>query len=273
MNELKIFEKAEFGSVRVVMKDGEPWFVARDVAQALGYVDPADAVRRHCEKVNKITQQGGTPGSVNTPPVSLLIIPEEDVYALIFGSELPSAKAFRRWLCDEVIPSIRRTGQYGGYALPRIPQSFSDALRMIADIEEEKALALEQRDYYRRTKAEIGSRREATAMNTASRLSKENARLHDALGDGRTWKQAKAIEWIADYFIPSPGMWSQLGKKLSALSAEMGYAVKRKESSEYPNGVGLYHASVITRLRARLDAYPEMLGKYRRGRVSPEAMA
>lgn len=161
----------------------------------------------------------------------------------------------------------------GGYALPRIPQSFPDALRMIADIEEEKALALEQRDYYRRTKAEIGSRREATAMNTASRLSKENARLHDALGDGKTWKQAKAIEWIADYFIPSPGMWSQLGKKLSALSAEMGYAVKRKESSEYPNGVGLYHASVITRLRARLDAYPEMLGKYRRSGVCPEATA
>lgn len=161
----------------------------------------------------------------------------------------------------------------GGYALPRIPQSFPDALRMIADIEEEKALALEQRDYYRRTKAEIGSHREATAMNTASRLSKENARLHDALGDGRTWKQAKAIEWIADYFIPSPGMWSQLGKKLSALSAEMGYAVKRKESSEYPNGVGLYHASVITRLRARLDAYPEMLGKYRRSGVCPEATA
>lgn len=161
----------------------------------------------------------------------------------------------------------------GGYALPRIPQSFPDALRMIADIEEEKALAIEQRDYYRRTKAEIGSRREATAMNTASRLSKENARLHDALGDGRTWKQAKAIEWIADYFIPSPGMWSQLGKKLSALSAEMGYAVKRKESSEYPNGVGLYHASVIKRLRDRLDAHPEMLWKYRRGGVCPEATA
>lgn len=151
----------------------------------------------------------------------------------------------------------------GGYALPRIPQSFPDALRMIADIEEEKALALEQRDYYRRTKAEIGSRREATAMNTASRLSKENARLQDALGDGKTWKQAKAIEWIADYFIPSPGMWSQLGKKLSALSAEMGYSVKRMETSEYPNGIGLYHIDVIKRLKDRLDAHPEMLWKYR----------
>ena len=267
--ELKIFEKSEFGSVRVIMKDGEPWFVASDVAKALGYENPSRDVQRHCKKVNKITQ---TTDSV-VPPLTVLIIPESDVYRLVMRSNLPAAVEFQDWICEEVIPSIRRTGQYGGYALPRIPQSFPDALRMIADIEEEKALALEQRDYYRRTKAEIGSRREATAMNTASRLSKENARLHDALGDGRTWKQAKAIEWIADYFIPSPGMWSQLGKKLSALSAEMGYAVKRKESSEYPNGVGLYHASVIERLRDRLDAHPEMLWKYRRSGVCPEATA
>ena len=266
--ELKIFEKAEFGSVRVVMKDGEPWFVASDVARALGYERPNDAVNAHCKKVNKF-RYGDMP--YGAQPYN--IIPESDVYRLVMRSNLPAAVEFQDWICEEVIPSIRRTGQYGGYALPRIPQSFPDALRMIADIEEEKALAIEQRDYYRRTKAEIGSRREASAMNTASRLSKENARLHDALGDGRTWKQAKAIEWIADYFIPSPGMWSQLGKKLSALSAEMGYTVKRKESSEYPNGVGLYHARVIERLRDRLDAHPEMLWKYRRGGVCPEATA
>lgn len=269
--ELKIFEKSEFGSVRVIMKDGEPWFVARDVAQALGYTDTDQAIRIHCNYA-KLFKPVETTG-LEIGPRGMYFIPEADVYALIFGSNLPTAAAFRAWVCEEVLPSIRRTGQYGGYALPRIPQSFPDALRMIADIEEEKALALEQRDYYRRTKAEIGSRREATAMNTASRLSKENARLQDALGDGKTWKQAKAIEWIADYFIPSPGMWSQLGKKLSSLSAEMGYSVKRMETSEYPNGVGLYHASVITRLRARLDAYPEMLGKYRRSGVCPEATA
>ena len=108
--ELSIFSNPEFGSVRVVMQNGEPWFVARDVAIALGYADPAKAVRQHCEKVNKITQQGETPASVNTPPVSILIIPEEDVYALIFGSQLESAKRFRRWICDEVLPSIRKTG-------------------------------------------------------------------------------------------------------------------------------------------------------------------
>lgn len=85
-NGMKIFEREEFGTVRVVEYNGEPWFVASDVARALGYADPSDAVRRHCEKANKITQQGETPTTANTPPVSFLIIPEEDVYALIFGS-------------------------------------------------------------------------------------------------------------------------------------------------------------------------------------------
>ena len=266
--ELKIFEKSEFGSVRVVMKDGEPWFVAKDVCDCLELGNPYTSLAL-LDEDEKGLHTVETPGGAQ----EMSIISEAGMYSLILRSRKPEARDFKRWVTHDILPSIRRTGQYGGYALPRIPQSFPDALRMIADIEEEKALALEQRDYYRRTKAEIGSRREATAMNTASRLSKENAHLHDALGDGRTWKQAKAIEWIADYFIPSPGMWSQLGKKLSALSAEMGYAVKRKESSEYPNGVGLYHASVITRLRARLDAYPEMLGKYRRSGVCPEATA
>lgn len=165
-------------------------------------------------------------------------------------------------------------------AMPRIagipvPDFDNPALaaRAWAEQYERRQIAEAQRDEAIRTKAEIGSRREATAMNTASRLSKENARLHDALGEGKTWKQAKAIEWIADYFIPSPGMWSQLGKKLAAMSAEMGYAVRRMESSEYPRGVGLYHASVIERLRDRLDAHPEMLWKYRRGGTCPEATA
>ena len=133
---IKIFEAEAFGQVRVVDVDGEPWFVARDVANALGYVDTTQAIRMHCEKAKDF--RGVEMTATATP---MKIIPEEDVYALIFGSQLDSAKAFRRWLCDEVLPSIRRTGHYGGYALPRVPQSFPDALRMIADIEEEKQLS------------------------------------------------------------------------------------------------------------------------------------
>ena len=110
--ELRIFEKAEFGSVRVVMKGGEPWFVASDVAKALGYENPSRDVQRHCKKVNKITQ---TTDSV-VPPLTVLIIPESDVYRLVMRSNLPAATEFQDWVCDEVIPSIRKTG---GYLLDR----------------------------------------------------------------------------------------------------------------------------------------------------------
>ena len=264
MNKLKIFENAVFGAVRVVERDGEPWFVARDVALALGYADPADAIRRHCEKVNKIILQGETPGSANCPPVNLLLIPEEDVYALIFGSELPSAKAFRRWICDDVLPSIRKTGQYGGYNLPRVPRSFPEALRMIADIEEEKVLAIEQRDFYKRTKAEIGSRREATAMATASVAVRKVNALEDELGRGKRYKAVKAIPWLLEDFLPAKGMYSVVGKALKRLSADLGYAVEKIATPEFPDGVNAYHEDVIAAFRSELAHNPGMLDRYRK---------
>lgn len=106
--DVKLFENAEFGNVRVVVRNGEPWFVARDVARALGYADTTDAVRRHCEKANDF--RGGEMPPSATP---MKIIPEEDVYALIFGSHLDSARKFKRWCTDEILPSIRKTGGYG----------------------------------------------------------------------------------------------------------------------------------------------------------------
>lgn len=149
---------------------------------------------------------------------------------------------------------------------PKLPDFNNPAIaaRAWAEEYEQRLLAEHQRDEAIRTKAEIGSRREATAMATASRLSKENARLQDALGVGKTWKSVKAIDWVKYYFIPSAGLWSQLGKKLTTLSREMGYSVRRMETGEYPNGVGLYHEDVIKRLHARLEAHPEMLWQYRK---------
>lgn len=263
MNDVSIFSNPEFGSVRVVMQNGEPWFVASDVAKALGYAKPANAVQQHCEKVNKITQVPETGSSVNTPPVSILIIPEEDVYALIFGSQLESAKRFRRWICDEVLPSIRKTGGYGQWNLPRVPKSFPDALRMIADIEEEKQLALEQRDYYKRTKAEIGSRREATSMATASAAIRQRDALADKLGEGKHYKQVKAIPWLLEVFHESAGMYSQVGRKLSQLGERMGLSPRIKEDSQYGT-IKIHHVEVIEALRLALKQDHNLLGKYRK---------
>ena len=83
MEGIKIFENSEFGAVRVVDVNGEPWFVARDVASALGYVDTTQAIRMHCEKAKDF--RGVEMTATATP---MKIIPEEDVYALIFGSHL-----------------------------------------------------------------------------------------------------------------------------------------------------------------------------------------
>ena len=141
MNDMKIFENSEFGSVRVVDVNGEPWFVARDVASALGYVDTTQAIRMHCEKAKDF--RGVEMTATATP---MKIIPEEDVYALIFGSHLEAAKQFRRWICDEVLPAIRK---HGGYLTPaKLEEALTDPdtiIRLATNLkaEREKRQALE----------------------------------------------------------------------------------------------------------------------------------
>ena len=107
MNELKIFEKEEFGRVRTVTINGEPWFVGKDVAGILGYQNPQKALRDHIEQedmtVNEMFTVNGTKG---------ILINEAGLYALILSSKLPEAKNFKHWVTSEVLPSIRKTGGY-----------------------------------------------------------------------------------------------------------------------------------------------------------------
>lgn len=115
--------------IRVVERDGIPMFVAKDVASLLGYSNINDAIKRHCEGVVK----HDLPSSSGTQSFSL--IPEFDVYALILRSKLPEAKKFRRWVCEEVLPSIRKTGSYTANQ-PVVPQTLPEALRLAADLAE-----------------------------------------------------------------------------------------------------------------------------------------
>lgn len=260
MNDMKIFENSGFGAVRVVDVNGEPWFVASDIAKALGYERPNDAVNTPCKKVNKFSYgdmpQGAQPYN---------IIPESDVYRLIMRSNLKNedVERFQTWVVEEVLPAIRKTGGYGQWNLPRVPKSFPDALRMIADIEEEKQLALEQRDYYKRTKAEIGSRREATSMATASAAVRQRDALADQLGEGKHWKQVKGIPWLLEVFHESAGMYSQVGRKLSQLGQRMGLSPRIKEDSQYGT-IKIHHVEVIEALRLALKQDHNLLGKYRK---------
>lgn len=121
MNELQIFNNEEFGEVRTIEIDGKPYFVANDVAKALGYVEAAKAIRTHCKGVSEMDIP--TNGGIQT----MKIIPEGDIYRLIIRSQLPSAERFESWVFDEVIPQIRQTGSY------QMPQTYAEALRALAD--------------------------------------------------------------------------------------------------------------------------------------------
>lgn len=109
MNELKVFENPTFGQVRTVEIDNEPWFVGKDVAEALGYSNTRDALDRHVEKEDKntVVNPDGNRGNPN-----MTIINESGLYCLILSSKLPGAKEFKHWITHDVIPSIRKTGAY-----------------------------------------------------------------------------------------------------------------------------------------------------------------
>lgn len=109
MNELQIFNSEEFGTVRTVTIDNEPWFVGKDVAEALQYNEPHKAIQRHVEEDDRIKH----PVTDSTGRIQeVWVISESGLYALIFGSKLESAKRFKHWVTSEVLPSIRKTGQY-----------------------------------------------------------------------------------------------------------------------------------------------------------------
>lgn len=112
MQELKIFENPAFGQIRTVEREGEPWFVGKDVAQALGYSNTKDALARHVDDEDKRQEDGVVildPMGREQHPT---IINESGLYSLVLSSKLPTAKAFKRWITSEVIPSIRKTGGY-----------------------------------------------------------------------------------------------------------------------------------------------------------------
>ena len=107
MNDLTVFQNPDFGAVRSLTVDGEPWFVGKDVAVSLGYANPQKAIRDHVDDDDRTVNDSFT---VNGTAVSL--INESGLYSLILSSKLPDAKKFKRWVTSEVLPAIRKTGRF-----------------------------------------------------------------------------------------------------------------------------------------------------------------
>lgn len=122
MTDIQIFNNPDFGDIRTVEIDGEAWFVGKDVAEALGYEKPSDAVRKHVDDDDKGISKIETPSGMQ----NMTIINESGLYALVFGSKLDSAKKFKKWVTSEVLPAIRKNGSY------TMPISTNDKIMLLA---------------------------------------------------------------------------------------------------------------------------------------------
>lgn len=137
MNDLAIFENPEFGHIRGLKIEGEPWFVGKDIAEALGYKNPQKAIHDHVDAEDKGVNELFTPGGKQ----NIAIINESGLYSLMLKSKLPGAKKFKRWVTSEVLPSIRKTGAYSmpgaGRAAPADDAMFE---RLWAELERKQKL-------------------------------------------------------------------------------------------------------------------------------------
>lgn len=124
MNEIQIFNNPEFGDIRTVIIDDEPWFVGVDIAKALGYKKPTGAVTNNVDEGDSL-REGVT--DANGHKQTAIVINESGLYSLIFNSKLDSAKRFKKWVTSEVLPTIRRTGTY---SVAQLPQSSMELLEL-----------------------------------------------------------------------------------------------------------------------------------------------
>ena len=136
MNNLQIFDSPDFGQIRTIQQNGEPWFVGKDVAKILGYERADNAIRNHVDDEDKLMHQISASGQNR----EMYIINESGLYSLILSSKMPKAKEFKHWVTGEVLPAIRK---HGGYLTPdKIEQALTDPdtiIKLATTLKEERA--------------------------------------------------------------------------------------------------------------------------------------
>ena len=170
MNEMQVFQNSEFGELGVLEIEGKPYFPAKAAAKILGYKDTTNAIKQHCKGVVK--HHLPTKGGVQT----LNFIPEGDLYRLITHSKLPAAERFEKWVFDEVLPTIRRTGGYGNQAalgtvveqLTQVTAALMQVASIMATASSESAVMEEPKRRKRATsiidRLDVEARKEVEAM-------------------------------------------------------------------------------------------------------------
>ena len=189
------------------------------------------------------------------------IITEPGLYSLILRSRKPEAKAFKRWVTHDILPAIRKTGGYLATKPDDTPETILARAVLIAQDTLKRVEA--ERDEALRTKAWIGSRREATAMATAASATRRAKALEAQLGLAGDYLAVKGIKWLPEIFdLTKGGTYSQIGKYLKRLSLTENYMVKTAPDSLHES-VGLYHKDIIALFRKQLAEIPSLMRKYR----------
>lgn len=129
MNEIEIFKNKELGDVRTLIINGEPWFVGKDVAKALGYSNPRDAILKHVLESEKGVANCDTLGGIQ----EMVVINESGMYSLVFGSKLEKSKKFRMWVTSEVLPSIRKHGMYITNELLQDKEKLEEEIKLLRE--------------------------------------------------------------------------------------------------------------------------------------------
>lgn len=194
MNNLQIFENSEFGAVRTVMVNGKTYFVAGDIAKALGYAKPQNAIATHC----RYTLKQGIPHPQNeNKTLEVNVIPEGDLYRLISNSELPNAQKFESWVFDEVLPSIRK---HGLYAMDELIDNPDLAIKALTALKEERQRnkQLQEENESMRPKADyfdalVDKKLNTNVRDTAKELGvKEKEFVNFLLENGFVYRQGKS---------------------------------------------------------------------------------
>ena len=196
---MQVFNNPEFGKVRTVVINNEPWFIGKDVAMALGYGNPRQGIASHVDAEDKGVQKLDTPSGEQ----NMTVINESGVYALIFGSKLPTAKKFKHWVTSEVLPDIRKHGLYAKQSVIDMMLNDPDScIKLLTEYKKEK---------------------------------QEKERLQAELDYSKEWYSIKRVAKLNDI------SWKSISwRKLKQASADIGIGVKKIFDANYGE-VNTYH--------------------------------
>lgn len=225
MNELEIFKNEEFGEIRTVVIENEPWFVSKDVAFVLGYSNPRDAISKHVDVEDKGVAKCDTLGGSQ----DLTVINESGLYSLILSSKLPTAKKFKHWVTSEVLPTIRKHGAY------MTDEKAFDVLHNaggLADLLQQAAEQLKQKDVQIERMKPKALFADAVASSKNSVLIGELAKIIKA--KGYDIGQNKLFTWMREngYLMKTGEAYNQPTQK----SMELGLMEIKKSTINNPDG-------------------------------------